>query len=165
MKHLIVIVLAMFLFLPASAAAQDRILYRSPDSLGDFSPRMLFSSEELGLSDAQKEQIAGLIAAHRDEIEPVREELREEASTLRELMTDATADRRTVLTQLELVLELENQVKIQRAELFLDVRDLLDAEQREKARLIFEERASERPTRIRERRQDNDGEQRIRRRQ
>ncbi len=175
MKYLIAIAVALFVFAPALGVAQERSGPRGDRGEGmemgqHINPRHLMrAADDLDLSDAQREQLRGLLEGQRERMQSVRSELREESKSLREMMADDSSQRRAVMAQLDRVLELEGQVKRQRAELMLDVREVLTAEQRAQARELFEDRRGERRQQMQERRQqrnDGDGERprRMRRR-
>lgn len=101
---------------------------------------LLRHAEELELSDGQQSRIRAILESQRDEVRPIHEGLREESQALQELMSTPAAQRSAIMAQLEVVLDLENELKRQRASLMLDIRDVLSPAQRAKAQEIMEAR-------------------------
>lgn len=150
--------IAASLVLPATALAEGGEHHRGGDGMGGghfHSPgHIMRIADELDLRDDQRESIRELLSENREEIQQVRQNLREEMGTLHELMMDDSASRQQVLAQLDRVLELEGQIKRHRAEMMLDIRDILDADQRARAHELFQERREEAGEQRRERRQN-----------
>ena len=134
------------LLLPATAFAQQRGHKGGEGVDGHFANpgQLMRMADELDLRDEQRDEIRTLLEANREQVQPLREQLREQTRSLREMMADSSASQTQVLAQLDQVLELEGQVKRRRAVLFLEVRDVLDEEQQERARELLEERRGER---------------------
>lgn len=156
---------ALALILPATATAQQGPRHQDGGHGHFTNPgHILRAADELELSDDQRGEIRTLMEQNRATIKPVREQLQEEGKRLKEMMADSALERGEVLAQLDRVLALEGQVKRQRAEAFLDIRDVLTADQRAQAQELFEERGQQMRNRRGEHR-GNRGEQRQQRRQ
>ncbi len=142
------------MLLPATVMAQQGP--RHGGGPGHFTnPRHLMQhADKLKLTEDQQEQIRQILEENRGEISPLREKLRQQGETLREMMADGAVDRQQVFEQLEQVLELEAQVKRKRTSIMLDVRDILDEDQRAQARELVEDRGERRQNRGQERRQN-----------
>ena len=150
MPLLLVVMALVGLLIPATALAQRGPGPHGPQGgeqmqmQGPFAPRHLMRmADELELREDQREALRTLLQENRAELQPMREQLREEGQKLQELMQQEGSSRAQVLRQLDLVLELEGDLKRQRAEMMLDVRELLDGEQRQKVRELIEERRGE----------------------
>ncbi len=141
------------MLLPATVLAQGGP--RHGGGPGHFTnPRHLVQhADKLELTENQQEKIRQLLEENRGEIHPLRETLRQEGETLREMMADDAVDRQQVFEQLDQVLDLEAQVKRKRTAMVLDVRDILDVDQRAQARELFEEKGQRMRNRGKERRQ------------
>jgi Spy/CpxP family protein refolding chaperone len=93
-------------------------------------PRMVLRhSEAIGLSEAQRQRVEGLIENFEQQNEGLREELRREAQTLRGLLEATPVDTRAALRQADRVMLLEIRLKRARLEMMIETRNLLTAEQ------------------------------------
>ncbi len=163
---IMMIIAAVGLLLPATAMAQQGPGHGEKGQGHFTSPRHLMRiADDLDLRDDQREAIADILEENRGEIHPLRQELRQESAALREMMADDSVARQQVFDQLEKVLELESQVKHKRTAMLLDVRDILDEDQRAQAKELFEgrrekmrERGGERRQNRQQRRQQRRGE-------
>jgi Spy/CpxP family protein refolding chaperone len=143
------------MILPATAMAQQGPGHGEKGQGHFTSPRHLMRiADDLELRDEQREAIGDILEENRSEIRPLRQEMRQESTTLREMMDDDSVSRQQVFEQLDKVLALEAQVKQKRTAMLLDVRDILDQDQREKARELFEDRRERMGERRGERRQN-----------
>ena len=138
---LLMLVAALGLLLPATAMAQNG-QRQGERGQGHFtSPRHLMQiADELELREEQREGIAEILQENRESMHPLRQQLREESRELRDMMGDMGIEREEIFEQLQKVLEIESQVKTQRTGMMLDVRELLDADQLDRAQELFEGR-------------------------
>ena len=97
-------------------------------------------AEQLGLSDAVREQVRVVAEAAHAEQQPLDEALAEQREALHELLSQDAPDADAVLRQAELVGAAETEVHKQRLRTLLAVRALLTPEQRRTLVQIFEER-------------------------
>ena len=154
----LMLVAAACLLLPATVLAQGGPRHGGGGQMAN-PGHLMKLADELDLRDDQREEIGQLLEEGREEIRPLRQEMRQEGRALRQMMSDTTVDRAEVHEQLEKVLELEAQVKRRRADLFLDMRDILDDDQRARAQELLEEGRGEMREQRQQRRQ-NRGEHR-----
>lgn len=97
-------------------------------------------AEELGLSDAVREQVRAVAEAAEEEQQPLDDALAEQREVLHELLAQDAPDTDAVLRQAELVGAAETEVHKQRLRTLLAVRALLTPDQRRTLVQIFEER-------------------------
>lgn len=86
-------------------------------------------AERLDLSDQQRDQIRGLLEAHRDEAEAVREALWSARQALHEAARGPAVDEAAILAAGALLGEKEAEAALHRARTMAEVRSLLTAEQ------------------------------------
>lgn len=97
-------------------------------------------AEELGLSDAVREQVRGVAEAAEEEQQPLDDALAEQREVLHELLSQDAPDADAVLRQADVVGAAETEVHKQRLRTLLAVRALLTPDQRRTLVQIFEER-------------------------
>lgn len=105
-------------------------------------------ADELGLDDATRTEIEGIVAASRDSAEAIYEEHRAARDAMHALLEQDEPDRAAVMAQAERIGEIEVRKHQQRLATMLDIRAKLSPDQRAKL--------SELKSEMRERRHDRD---------
>ena len=107
---------------PPHMKALERLVY-PPDLV-------LRNQQEIDLTDAQRKSIRDLSLETQSTVAEIQWDMQETLQLMMELLADNSSSSEAVLTQLETVLKLENEVKITHMRLVLSIRDLLTPEQR-----------------------------------
>ncbi len=89
------------------------------------------NAERLGLDDATLAQMRAVAEAEREQSRALRESQRRERRVLRELMKAPKPDRPVIMNQLDVLGQLETDLRKQRMSGWLDIQALLTPEQRE----------------------------------
>jgi len=102
-------------------------------------------ADELGLPDAQVQEIHGILAARRTEAEPLMKALKETHERVRQLAHAETLDEQALRDAVLAGAEIQADLAVQRARGFQAMMAILTPEQQTRARELLAERAQSRP--------------------
>jgi protein CpxP len=115
--------------------------------------RMMHALKEVGVTDAQKEQIRGIMREQRPQLQPLRKQMVQERRALRDVVQTSPLNESAIRTQAARVAQVQADLAVQRAQVASRVRAVLTPEQQAK----LKEMQAQRDTKIDERlnRQNN----------
>lgn len=109
-----------------------------------FPPEMVMRhAQEIGLSDAQREQITAVIQQVQSDIVPLEWEMRERGQALQALLEQPQVDEAAALVQVDRVTEIENQMKKTHLTLLIRVKNLLTDDQQQQLTALKRARREE----------------------
>jgi Spy/CpxP family protein refolding chaperone len=139
-KHILAVAVAA-LAMPQLAAAQDHDLEAQ---LRPFlaPPEMVMRFQrQLDINDEQRQAIRQKITDLQTEIMDLQWDLQDQGQVLVELVRQEAADLSAALTQLDRVLEVESSIKKRHMQMLLEIRQILNTEQRLRLQELMEEMA------------------------
>ena len=151
-RWVVMTVAAVLLAAPSSAAAQNP---KPDDAFAQalFDPQLVLRhAQAIGLTPAQRRTILDELKATQTALAPLQANMMEPALDLIELLGQSRVDEAKVVTKMDQVLEIENEVKKKQAALLVRIKNALSPEQQARLReLRAAEGAGRRP--------DDDGSQ------
>jgi Spy/CpxP family protein refolding chaperone len=132
MKHVFVAVVTITLWCSAAAGAQT-----PPDPVRDALPQIdavMGHQDALHLSDAQKAAITNDVLNARQRFEPAQHKLQDAYAKLVEILRSERVDQTRALSQLDVVLAREREIKRLQISLMIQVKNELTPAQQEMAR-------------------------------
>lgn len=139
-KHILAVAVAT-LVLPQLATAQDHDLEAQ---LRPFlaPPEMLMRFQrQLNIDDGQRQAIRQKITELQAEIMDLQWDLQDQGQALVEIVSREIADLGPALMQLDKVLEVESSIKKRHMQMLLEIRNILNSEQRQRLQELMEEMA------------------------
>ena len=100
------------------------------------SPLFVERLADVGITDAQKQQVKAVLRKHLPEVEPMIKQLVTERRTLRDTIHADQVDEKAIRVQAAKVARLEAELAIQRARLVHEIKPVLTPEQIEKLKAI-----------------------------
>lgn len=100
------------------------------------SPLFVERLADVGITDAQKQQVKAVLRKHLPEVEPMIKQLVAERRTLRDTIRADQVDEKAIRVQAAKVARLEAELAIQRARLVHEIKPVLTPEQIEKLKDI-----------------------------
>lgn len=122
-----------FLSIQSSAEAQLAPEHRGGPHRG----RLI---EGLALNDAQRSEIDNLIAANRENLRPLREQLQQQRSALREAIENQPFDEALVRFQAQEIAKVQTELLVARAHLMNQLLSILTEEQKAKLSELRQQR-------------------------
>ena len=139
-KHILAVAVAA-LAMPQLAAAQDHDLEAQ---LRPFlaPPEMIMRFQrQLNVDDEQRQAIRQKITELQTEIIDLQWDLQDLGQVLVETVSQETTDMDAALSQLDRVLEVESSIKKRHMQMLLEIRNILNQEQRQRLQELMEEMA------------------------
>ena len=93
---------------------------------------MMHALKEVGVTDAQKEQIRGIMREQRPQLQPLRKQMVQERRALRNAIQTSPVNEQAIRTQAARVAQLQADLAVQRARIGDRVRAVLTPEQQAK---------------------------------
>lgn len=104
--------------------------HREVISLGLFPPQLVLrQQQQLGITDAQRKEIAGLVRDFQSSVTELQWELPNEQQKLRQILRSHPIDTETAIAQAKSVTEMESSFKLANFELLIAIKNVLTDEQ------------------------------------
>ena len=91
--------------------------------------RMMHALKQVGVTDAQKEQIRGILREQRPQVQPLRKQLVQERRALRDAIQQSPVNESAIRTQSARVAQVQADLAVQRARIADKVRAVLTPDQ------------------------------------
>jgi protein CpxP len=94
--------------------------------------RMMHALKEVGVTDAQKEQIRGMMREQRPQLQPLRKQMVQERRALRNVVQTSPVNESAIRTQAARVAQVQADIAVKRAYIADRIRAILTPEQQAK---------------------------------